>query len=154
MSLFKTGSYRTHCLVVILISGLLLSFSAMAKDYGSVTVNQVTSIYDADTFRVDIAGYPPIVGEHMSIRVLGVDAPELRGKCQLEKDKARAAKQFTVGLLRSAETIELHNMQRGKYFRILADVYIDGSSLADLLINAGHARVYDGGKRGGWCGGI
>ena len=42
-------------------------------------------------------------------------------------------------------------MQRGKYFRILADVYVDGISLADNLIKAGHARVYDGGKRLGWC---
>ena len=42
-------------------------------------------------------------------------------------------------------------MQRGKYFRILADVYIDGKNLADDLIKAGHARSYDGGKRLGWC---
>jgi micrococcal nuclease len=42
-------------------------------------------------------------------------------------------------------------MDRGKYFRILADVYVDGENLTDLLISAGHARPYDGGKREGWC---
>ena len=42
-------------------------------------------------------------------------------------------------------------MQRGKYFRVLADAYIDDKNLADSLIKAGHARVYDGGKRLGWC---
>lgn len=47
-------------------------------------------------------------------------------------------------------TIELRNIQRSKYFRILADVYIDGVSLADNLIQSGHARPYDGGKRLGW----
>ena len=57
----------------------LLSFSASAKDYGNVTVSEVTSIYDADTFRVNIKGYPAIVGERVPVRVLGVDAPELRG---------------------------------------------------------------------------
>ena len=85
----------------------LLSFTASAKDYGSVTVKEVTSIYDADTFRVNIEGYPAIVGERIPIRVLGVDAPELRGKCQEEKDKAREAKQFTVAVLRSGKVIEL-----------------------------------------------
>ena len=52
----------------------LLSFSVTAKDYGNATVSEVTSIYDADTFRVNISGYPPIIGERMPIRVLGVDA--------------------------------------------------------------------------------
>ena len=32
-------------------------------------------------------------------------------------------------------------MQRGKYFRILADVYVDGKSLADGLIQSGHAGL-------------
>ena len=136
--------------ILILIFSLL-SFSIHAKDYGNVTVSEVTSIYDADTFRVNIDGYPPIVGERVPVRVLGVDAPELRGKCESEKIKAREAKQFTVQALRSAKTIELRNMQRGKYFRILADVYVDGKNLADNLIKSGHARAYDGGKRLGWC---
>ena len=136
-----------------LITSLLIfiSFTVNAKDYGNITVKEVTSIYDADTFRVNIKGYPAIAGERIPIRVLGVDAPELRGKCESEKIKARQAKQFTVQALRSAKTIELHNIQRGKYFRILADVYVDGVSLADGLIKSGHARVYDGGKRFGWC---
>lgn len=113
--------------------------------------SEVTSIYDADTFRVNIESYPPIIGQRVPIRVLGVDAAEIRGKCESEKVKARAAKQFTVEELRSAKVIELRNIQRGKYFRILADVYIDGNNLADGLINAGHAREYDGGKRLSWC---
>ena len=127
----------------------LLSFSVTAKDYGNATVSEVTSIYDADTFRVNLSGYRPIIGER--VRVLGVDAPEIRGKCQSEKIKAREAKQYTVQALRSAKAIELRNIQRGKYFRILADVYVDGKNLADGLIKAGHARSYDGGKRLGWC---
>ena len=129
----------------------LLSFSATAKNYGNATVTEVTSIYDADTFRVNIKDYPPIAGERIPIRVLGVDAPELRGKCQSEKTQAREAKQFTVAALRSAKVIELRNIQRGKYFRILADVYVDGKNLADGLIRSGHARPYDGGKRLRWC---
>lgn len=129
----------------------ILSFTVSAKDYGDIIISSVTSIYDADTFRANIEGYPPIVGERVPVRVLGVDAPELRGKCESEKIKAREAKQYTVAALRSAKVIELRNIKRGKYFRILADVYIDGVSLAESLIIGGHARPYDGGKRKGWC---
>lgn len=86
------------------------------------------------------------------IRVKGVDAPELRGECQTETVKARKAKQFTVARLRAARQIRLDGIERGKYFRLLADVYVDGESLGQALILAGHARRYDGGTRVGWCG--
>jgi endonuclease YncB( thermonuclease family) len=124
-------------LIILLLC--LLSFSVTAKDYGNATVSEVTSIYDADTFRVNLDGFSPIIGERIPVRVLGVDTPELRGKCESEKIKAREAKQFTVQVIRSAKTIELRNIQRGKYFRILADVFIDGKNLADNLIQSGHA---------------
>lgn len=116
-----------------------------------VIIDKVTSIYDADTFRADIKGWPDIVGKRVPIRVLGVDAPEIRGKCEIEKKKARAAKQYTVAKLRAAKRVELRNIQRGKYFRLLADVYVDNQNLAKLLIKDGHARPYDGGTRKGWC---
>ena len=100
---------------------------------------------------MNIKGWPAIIGERVPIRVNGVDAPEIRGKCVEEKKNARLAKQFTVEKLRNAQKIELRNMKRGKYFRIIADVYIDGKNLTQLLIQANLARPYDGGKRGSWC---
>jgi micrococcal nuclease len=130
---------------------VLISFSVNAAEYGSAIVSEVRSIYDGDSFRVNINGWPDIIGKGIPIRVLGVDAPEMRGKCEAEKILARQAKQHTVALLRSGKMIELKNTQRGKYFRILANVIIDGMSLADSLIKNGLARRYDGGKRGGWC---
>jgi micrococcal nuclease len=43
-------------------------------------------------------------------------------------------------------------MERGKYFRIAADVYVDGENLADVLVEAGVAVRYDGGnKTHKWC---
>jgi len=75
----------------------------------------------------------------------------MRGKCESEKNGARIAKKVTVALLRGAKVIELKNMKRGKYFRIIADVYVDGENLASILIKKGLARPYDGGKRKSWC---
>ena len=140
--------------LIVLIAATLIAGPAFSKDKvyaDTIIINEVTSIYDADTFRVDIDKWPGIIGERIPVRVLGIDAPEIRGKCEQEKLKARSAKQFTVEQLRKAKVIELRNIQRGKYFRLLADVYVDNKSLSDLLIKSGHARRYDGGTRQGWC---
>ena len=141
-------------IILLVLLAFSLPSQAAIKDmtFGNVVVSEITSIYDADTFRVNVASWPDIVGKRMSVRVLGIDAPEIRGKCKAEKTKARAAKRFTVNALRSAKKIELRNIKRGKYFRLLADVFVDGKRLADLLVKAGHARLYGGGTRGGWCG--
>ena len=136
-----------------LICILILIASCYAKEpkhYGNAFVDTITSIYDGDTFRCTIKDYPPIIGEQISIRVYGIDTPELRDKCPQVKEKAQAAKQFAVTLLRNAKKVELRNMQRGKYFRILAEVYVDGKSLATELIKAGHAVEYDGGTKFDW----
>ena len=43
-----------------------------------------------------------------------------------------------------ATQIELRNLARDKYFRILADVYVNGQLLADALKEKGLAKDYDG----------
>jgi len=130
---------------------MLQAESLSNKNYGSVVVSEVASIYDGDNFRANIKGYPDLLGYRISIRVNGVDTPEIRGKCEQEKILARKAKQFTVNALRNAKKIELFNMKRGKYFRIVADVYVDGISLADGLISNKLAVPYEGGTKQDWC---
>jgi len=119
--------------------------------YGNVTVSEVTSVYDGDTFRVNIRQWPGVVGNRISVRVKGIDAPEMQAHCEREKQLARRAKQLSVELLRSGKKIELRNLQRDKYFRLLADVVVDGKDLATTLRKAGLARPYDGGTKKGWC---
>ena len=61
---------------------------------------------------------------------------------------------MVADILKDAEQINLKNMERGKYFRIAADVIVDGENLGDLLIEAGMAIRYNGGKKTHrWCGG-
>ena len=49
--------------------------------------------------------------------------------------------------------IELRNIKRGKYFRIVADVYLDGNvSYAKEMLKLGLAVPYNGGhKNKVWC---
>ena len=140
-------------LIITLLFSLALHGESLSnKNYGSTVVSKVTSIYDGDTFRANLVGYPEIVGYRIGIRVNGIDTPEMRGKCQKEKDLARKAKQFAVTKLRAAKKIELRNMKRGKYFRIVADVYVDNHNLGRMLIENHLAVPYDGGhKAKDWC---
>ena len=122
-----------------------------AKQYGSVTVSKVISVYDGDTFRVNIDSLPPLIGKNIPVRLEGVDTPEINGKCQYEKDLALKARDFVRSKLLNAAEIKLNDLQRGKYFRIVAKVYIDGVSLEEELLKNGLAYQYNGGKKSNWC---
>ena len=130
-------------LVVICVFCTLTSF---AKTYGNVKCTYIKN-YDGDTITVNIPNYPAIIGKNISIRVNGIDTPELRTKSPKEKQLARTAKRIVKNLLKNAKVIELKNMQRGKYFRVVADVYYDGKKLADVLIKNNIAVEYDGGTK-------
>ena len=138
---------------LLIFFSVLLSFdtSASSKAYGNAEVLKVTSVFDGDSFRADLKGFPAIIGKNMAIRINGIDTPELRGKCEVEKQLARAAKQFTVERLRAAKNITLKNIKRGKYFRLIADVILDGVSLGDLLLQNHHAVEYSGKTKPNWC---
>jgi len=137
---------------LLLICVLFIAFPVQAKpQYGTVTVSKVISIYDGDTFRVDIDSLPPIVGKNIAIRVNGVDTPEIRGKCQYEKGLALEARDFVRGRLTNAKEIKLTNLQRGKYFRVVANVVVDGVSLERELLDNKLAYEYGGGKKITWC---
>ena len=125
--------------------------SHAAPEYGTVTISKVISVYDGDTFRVDIDSLPPIVGKNIPIRLNGVDTPEIRGKCQYEKDLALKARDFVRDKLANAKEIKLTKLQRGKYFRVVADVMIDGVSLEQELLDNKLAYKYTGGKKSSWC---
>jgi micrococcal nuclease len=127
-------------------------FSAhAAPEYGTVIVSKVISVYDGDTFRVNIDSLPPIVGKNIPIRLNGVDTPEIQGKCQYEKDLALKARDFVRNKLVNAKEIKLSKLQRGKYFRVVADVYVDGISLEQELLDNELAYKYSGGKKSSWC---
>ena len=107
----------------LIVLSILITFQVQAApQYGTVTVSKVISVYDGDTFRVNIDSLPPIVGKNIPIRVNGVDTPEIQGKCKYEKNLALKARDFVRAKLANAKEIKLTNLQRGKYFRVVANV--------------------------------
>lgn len=70
----KTLQLTTVVLLLLATTSLASSF----KIYGDGGVAEVTSIYDGDTFKVNLQGYLPIAGERIGIRINGIDTPEMR----------------------------------------------------------------------------
>ena len=137
---------------LLAVSLWLFSLQVVAAEYyGDLVVEKYISAYDGDTFRVDVARIHPLIGRNMPIRLRGVDTPEIRGKCDEEKALAIKARDFVRDLLANAESIILQNIERGKYFRIVADVSVDSVDLARTLIQKKLGTAYDGGKKESWC---
>jgi len=136
----------------LIVLSIFISLQVQAKpQYGTVTVSKVISVYDGDTFRVNIDSLPPIVGRNIRIRVNGIDTPEIRGRCLYEKNLALEARDFVRAKLSNAKEIKLTNLQRGKYFRVVANVVVDGVSLEQELLDNELAYEYSGGKKLSWC---
>jgi len=130
---------------------LVMNMVMLAAVYEDATVSKVHNVYDGDTITVDIYGYPDVVGKKIGVRIAGIDTPELRGKCVTEKKLAIKAKEYVAMIVKTGKVVVLKNVQRDKYFRVLADVYVDGVSVSELLISNGMARRYDGGTKSSWC---
>lgn len=111
------------------------------------------SNYDGDTIRFIIPNVHSLLGRSISVRVGGIDTAEIKGKSRCEKRMAKLSRDFVGKLLRRAKRVDLDNIQRGKYFRIVADVKLDGESLSESLIKYNLATSYDGGTKSkvDWC---
>lgn len=109
--------------------------------------------HDGDTITFEIPGVHPLLGHKISVRVNGLDTPEIRGKLPCEKQAARAAKQLMENILKNAKVIDIENPSRDKYFRILGDVIVDGKSLSQILLKNKLAYVYNGQmkRKIDWC---
>lgn len=130
----------------------LLCIQPNVQAHDTVNGVVVNSVYDGDTMRITVAGWPDIMGHNMPIRINGIDTPEIRGKCQSEKDKAILARDMVLRMVAAGREVSISNLSRGKYFRIVADVYVDGISIGQTLLEMGLAVSYNGkGKRHNWC---
>ncbi len=143
------------CLVAsCLVPGLLAmaaTASSAAQPVPGPVQARVVKVHDGDSFSVEAQVWPGTVVS-VSIRVRGIDAPELRAKCPLERLLARQARDVLAGRI-SKGNISLSNIGGDKYYgRVLADVTLDdGSNLAQVLLGSQHVRPYAGKKRKGWC---
>ncbi len=109
---------------------------------------RVVHVVDGDTVDLLCPGR-----ELTRVRVTGFDAPELFSPgCATEAAQALAAQTKLRWTLARAETLEVIPGGVDRYGRRLAEIRVDGRRLADIMVESGHGRPYDGGARAGWCG--
>jgi micrococcal nuclease len=109
--------------------------------------------YDGDTVTVSIPDVHPLLGRKISVRLYGIDTPEMYSSDTCERDAALKAQRLVRELMTGSGRIDLENVQRDKYFRILADIRVDSGSVSGILLAKGLAYPYFGGtkKRINWC---
>lgn len=108
---------------------------------------KLESVYDGDTFKVSFNCDIDVLCKNIPIRINKIDTPEIRTRCSSEKILGFQSKYKLSTLLFKAKNIELQNMKRGKFYRVVADVYADGRSVSEYMIKHGYATPYFGGKR-------
>lgn len=113
---------------------------------------EVLRVIDGDTLHVAAHVW---LGQTVEVRVRldGIDTPEIRGRCSSERDLAQKARAWLVAQV-SGRSITLRDVQLAKFAgRVVARVVRDdGEDLSVLLLEAGLARPYSGGRRASWCG--
>lgn len=135
---------------IILLCSALLIFNCLSLCAQQPTSNfykvKLGKVIDGDTFKVYLACNYKIFCKAVSVRVRGIDTPELKSKDPEEKSKAYRARAYTRKFLNSGK-IRLKQCTRDKYFRLLCDVYVNEYSLAESLLNADLAIPYSGGSK-------
>jgi len=114
---------------------------------------KITRVVDGDTVEVQVDFLPKELGDRLYVRVWGVDTPEKgwRAKSEKENQLGLQASQFTKNKIAEAKDLKVQIIMWDKFGgRILGDVFIDGQSLRQLLLNNGYAREYYGAKKEEW----
>lgn len=102
----------------------------------------VIDVHDGDTIKIiGIVANKPY---RFSVRLAGIDTPELRDKNRTVQIKAEKAKAELAKLLKVGSVVQLKNVKTEKYGRILADVYLNSHFINQQMIDNGFAVKYNG----------
>lgn len=109
-----------------------------------IEMGKVVKVYDGDT--ITLATILFDVAYRFSVRLNGIDTPEIKGGSAREKELAILARdELSKRILNKIVTLK--NVTTEKYGRVLADVYLDDECINEWMIKLGHAKSYDGGRK-------
>jgi micrococcal nuclease len=120
--------------------------------YGSVS-----RVVDGDTFDINLQlGFNVNISER--IRMAGIDTPESRTRNKAEKKLGLASKARLKELLALAQPlkrgrkkmvlVKTSKQAKGKFGRILGEIWVGDINVNQTLIDEGYAREYWGGSKG------
>ena len=112
-----------------------------------IKMGYVIKVYDGDTITIAVEfPFEPNTHYRFSVRLAGIDAPEIHGKSEDEILAAQCAKDEMTRLVLN-KTVLLENISFEKYGRLLADVYVGDLHINQHMIDTGMAVKYDGGTK-------
>lgn len=133
---------RAGVIVAVLASASLGGWWLGATSVGDHSSAVVTRAVDGDTIEVTMGS------TRETVRLLGIDTPEIThpeapdGKQGSDECLGPEASAFTaVSLVGRAVTLELDEVHRDRYGRLLAFVIVDGARFNDQLLTKGLARL-------------
>ena len=136
--------------ILMILGATMPSFGRPSNLPGPIPAT-VTKVIDGDTVAVEAYIWPDQwIAVHVRIR--GIDAPEIHGKCDFERQKAEAAKNLVSGYLSEGKAT-LTDINIDKYGgRVVANMITpEGVNLGQILLDKGLAHAYSGGHKSGWC---
>ena len=114
---------------MFLFLSLFINYELLAKsDFSTIFIK---SCYDGDTCTA-------IDGE--KIRLACIDTPELKGK-NSDTEKAIEARDFLNKLVADKE-ISIKRITKDRYGRTVAELFIDGINIQELIRNKGYGKIY------------
>lgn len=104
----------------------------------------VIKVYDGDTFTIAAKlPYSESPLYRISVRLKGINCPELHSKNEAEKKCAHIAQAELSNFILGKKVV-LKNVENEKYGRMLADVYVNGYYLNNHMLEKRLATTYDG----------
>jgi endonuclease YncB( thermonuclease family) len=162
-------------LVAIIVSSILLLVIKKSAPYikeeiivkqgipksGKIKIHEIVRVYDGDTVYITIQNLPPVFGENIGVRIPGIDTPEMRVSTKLDEETrqclkamAEQTKNDLKKFILSGKKWELNDSSvdaRGKYFRILSDILVDGQSAQEYMLkSSSYVKPYGGGTKEEW----
>ena len=117
----------------------------------NVRRGKVTAVYDGDTLTVAVRHDSQGMPYRFSVRLSGIDAPEIRGAASAGEKRAAIAARDALRTAILGELVTLTVYSFDKYGRLLASVAHDHKGdMSHWMLETGHARPYNGGKREMW----
>ena len=98
---------------------------------------KIIKIFDGDTVRVK--GF----GLQFTIRLVGIDTPELGKKRKKDQPYSQEAKKKLTRLIHK-KTISLEQYGTGSYNRVLAEIFVNATNINLEMVRSGLAEVYQG----------
>jgi micrococcal nuclease len=112
-----------------------------------LSLGKVIKVYDGDTFTLAAnLHYDNTITYRFSIRLRGIDCPEIKATHSIEKQLAIISRDALSNLIMH-KIVTLQNISIEKYGRILADVYLDNLHINNWMIEKGYAIKYNGGTK-------